>query len=69
MSIREFVKVIKSFDPTAEFHTVKDSIVYQSKGWKIEYFDGNKKEIIPYVPNKEMSNVRTNTKKKSTSKR
>jgi hypothetical protein len=68
MSIKDFVKSIKSWDKDAEFHTTKDSIVYQSKGWKIEYFDGNKKEINPYVPNKQMSNVRSNTKTKSATK-
>lgn len=68
-SIKDFVKAIRSWNPDAEFHTTKDSIVYQSKGWKIEYFDGNKKEINPYVPNKEMPDMRTHTKKKSTSKR
>jgi hypothetical protein len=69
MSINAFVKAIKSWDKDAEFYTTKDSIVYQSKGWKIEYFDGSKKEINPYVPNKQMSNVRSNTKTKSASKR
>jgi len=48
-SINDFVKAIKSWDKDAEFHTTKDSIVYESKDWKIEYFDGNKKEITPHV--------------------
>jgi hypothetical protein len=68
MTINDFVKAIKSWDKDAEFYTTKDSIVYQSKGWKIEYFDGNKKEIDPYVSNKQMSNVRSNAKTKSSTK-
>lgn len=68
MSINDFVKAIKSFDPAAEFYTEKDGIVYKSKGWKVEYFDGNKKEITPYVPNKEMPDLRSNTKKKPATK-
>lgn len=68
MSINAFVKAIKSWDKDAEFYTTKDSIVYQSKGWKIEYFDGNKKEINPYVPNKQMPDMRSSTKTKSATK-
>jgi uncharacterized membrane protein len=67
-SIKDFVKAIRSWNPDAEFYTTKDSIVYESKDWKIEYFDGNKKEIDPYVPNKQMPDMRSNAKTKPATK-
>jgi len=51
MSINDFVKAIKEWDKDAEFYAYseKDGLTFQSKGWKIEYFDGNKKEINPHI--------------------
>lgn len=63
MSINDFVKAIRKWDKNAEFYAEKDGIVYQSKNWKVEYFDGNKTEIIPNVAPK-MPDLRTSKKKK-----
>jgi hypothetical protein len=51
MSIKEFVKAIKEWDKDAEFwaYSEKDGLAFQSKGWKVEYFDGNKTQINPHI--------------------
>lgn len=65
MSINDFVKAIKEWDKDAEFwaYSEKDGLTFKSKGWKVEYFDGNKTEINPHVAPK-MLDLRTGKKKK-----
>jgi len=48
--------------------TTIDGKIYKSKKWLLRYEDVLYKEITPYV-NIKMSNVQSNAKKKSTSKR
>jgi hypothetical protein len=65
----EETELYKLLDSREYKVTLADGTVLKSEKWLKRWNDEENVEITPYVPNKQMSDLRSSTKKKPSSKR